>query len=85
MTDPRTSLRSVAFGPLQIMRYVQHTNPSVLLVHRINECDERKDTKTLNQFLSTANDIMDHTVFISSWLEQLHREQNPFTKTLLSF
>ena len=80
MTDQRTSLRSVAFGPLQIMRYVQHTNPSVLLDHRINECDERKDTKTLNQFLSTANDIMDHTVFISSWLEQLHREQNPFTK-----
>ena len=81
MTDPRTSLRSVAFGPLQIMRYVQRINPSVLLVHRINECDERKDTKTLNRFLSTANNIMDHTVFISSWLEQLHQDQNPFTKS----
>ncbi|MCR4313751.1 MAG: hypothetical protein NUV84_00700 [Candidatus Uhrbacteria bacterium] len=81
MTDPRTSLQSVAFGPIQIMRYVHDINPSVLLVHRINECDERKGTKTLNRFLSTANDIMDHTIFISSWLEQLHVKQHPFTKS----
>lgn len=81
MTDPRMSLASVAFGPLQIMRYVHDVNPSVLLVHRVNECDERKGTKTLNRFLSTANDIMDHTIFISSWLEQLHLGQHPFTKS----
>lgn len=81
MTDPRTSMQSVAFGPLQIMRHVQRVNPSVLLVHRINECDERKGTKTLNRFLSTANNIMDHTVFISSWLEQLHQKQHPFAKS----
>ncbi|MBI5370020.1 glycosyltransferase [Candidatus Uhrbacteria bacterium] len=82
MTDPRTSLSSVAFGPLQIMRYVHDINPSVLLVQRVNECDERKGTHRLNRLLSAANEIMDHTIFISAWLEQLHRKQNPFTKNI---
>ncbi|NQV89876.1 glycosyltransferase [Candidatus Uhrbacteria bacterium] len=80
MTDPRTRLKSVAFGPIEIMQYVRTINPSVLLVHRINECDERKGTRTLNRILSTGNKFMDHTVFISSWLEGLHRQQNQFTK-----
>ncbi len=80
MTDPRTSMQSVAFGPLQIMRYVHDINPSVLLVQRVNECDERKGTHGLNQLLSAANQIMDYTVFISSWLEQLHKTQNDFTQ-----
>ncbi len=80
MTDPRTSMQSVAFGPLQIMRYVRDINPSVLLVQRINECDERKGTHGFNRLLCVSNKIMDHTVFISSWLEQLHRKQNPFTE-----
>lgn len=80
LTDPRSSIQSVAFDPLQIMRYVHTINPSVLLVQRINECDERKGTHGLNQLLSVANAIMDHTIFISSWLEQLHRAQNRFTQ-----
>ncbi|MBI4435317.1 hypothetical protein HY630_01465 [Candidatus Uhrbacteria bacterium] len=80
LTDPRTSMQSVTFGPLEIMRYVNDINSSVLLVQRINECDERKGTHGLNRLLSAANGIMDHTVFISSWLERLHRKQNLFTK-----
>jgi glycosyltransferase involved in cell wall biosynthesis len=80
MTDPRKRLRSVAFGPIEILQYVRQINKRVILVQRINECDERKETRGLNKYLSVANKIMDHTVFISSWLEQIHRDQNSFTK-----
>jgi len=79
MTDPRTTLKSVAFGPVEIMRYIRDVHPSTLLVHRINECDERKGTRALNRILAVSNEIMDHTVFISSWLEKLHCQQHPFT------
>lgn len=75
MTDPRTSLRSVSFGPVEIMNYVRKINQNALLVHRINECDERKGTRTLNRTLALANATMDHTVYIASWLVDLFKKQ----------
>lgn len=75
MTDPRTSLRSVSFGPVEIMEYMRNVNPRALIVHRINECDERKGTRTLNRTLALANSIADHTVYIASWLVDLFKKQ----------
>lgn len=45
------------------------------MVHRINECDERKGTTTVNNQIGNANIVADHTVFISSWLKELYRTQ----------
>ncbi|GAI25253.1 unnamed protein product, partial [marine sediment metagenome] len=42
-----------------------------IVVHRINECDERKGTKNVNNYLKRANKIADHTIFISSFLKGL--------------
>jgi glycosyltransferase involved in cell wall biosynthesis len=42
------------------------------VVHRINECDERKGTRTMNVQLRLANYCADHTVFIASWLKRLN-------------
>jgi glycosyltransferase involved in cell wall biosynthesis len=40
-------------------------------VHRVNECDERKNTSLVNRRLELANRCADRTVFISAWLEGL--------------
>ena len=43
-----------------------------IIVHRINECDERKGTNNMNSLLKRANYVSDHTIFIASWLKELN-------------
>lgn len=73
LTDPRPNLTSCAFGPVEILRYLKKINPNTILVQRINECDERKGTSTVNRQLAIANSIMDHTVYIGTWLVDLFK------------
>lgn len=44
-------------------------NPSTKIIHRINECDARKNTNDIDRLLLSANSIADKTVFISEWLQ----------------
>lgn len=46
-------------------------HPSIKIIQRINECDQRKDTHYLNQLLTIASQYADHVVFIASWLKPL--------------
>lgn len=71
LTDPRSRSPSVSFGPGAILRYLAFRNPNALVVHRVNECDERKGTRHMNSMLRRANYAADHTVFIASWLKAL--------------
>jgi len=71
MTDPRWRSPNVSFAAAKILRYVTFRNPKALVVHRINECDERKHTRTMNFRLRTANYCADHTVLVGSWLKNL--------------
>ena len=71
LTDPRWRSPSVSFGAGAIVRYLVRRNPNALVVHRINECDERKGTRNMNRLLRWANYGVDHTVFIASWLKDL--------------
>ena len=70
MTDPRKNLVSCKYNQLEISKYLTK-KPDTIVVHRINECDERKGTKNVNNYLKRANRIADHTVFISSFLKGL--------------
>ena len=70
MTEPRKNLASSNFNQLDIARYLVK-KPDTVVVHRINECDERKKTRNVNEYLSRANKVADSTVFISSYLENL--------------
>jgi len=70
LTDPRSRSPSVSFGAGACLRYLRR-RPQALCVHRINECDERKGTRTMNRRLRLANLAADHTVFIASWLREL--------------
>jgi hypothetical protein len=70
IVDPRSRNPQLTFTPGALFRHLDR-HPKAIAVHRINECDERKDTKTVNMRLRIANAAADHTVFIASWLKEL--------------
>lgn len=69
--DPRARNPSITFTPGAVMRYRAWRNTETVVVHRVNECDERKNTRTMNARLRLANRCADHTVFVGSWLLDL--------------
>lgn len=74
MIDPREDLQRTAFGLKEIIRY-KKVNPQVKIVHRINECDQRKDTDFMDEILRQGNAVADYTVFISQWLRKYFSER----------
>tara|TARA_B100000212_G_C27314617_1_gene507336 strand:- start:21 stop:1094 length:1074 start_codon:yes stop_codon:yes gene_type:complete len=70
LTDPRSFNEGITFGPFEILKYILFNNKTIV-VHRINECDERKNTFHMNKLLKYANYCSDYTIFISSWLKNL--------------
>ena len=77
LTDPRSNSLSSTFDHYDINKYLSK-NINSIVVHRINECDERKNTIGVNRILLEANCISDHTVFISSWLKNLFEKYKKF-------
>ncbi len=67
--DPREDLLNKSFGMQDILKY-RKNNPGVKIIHRINECDQRKSTSFIDEILHEANSAADHTVFISEWLKE---------------
>lgn len=47
------------------------THPRCRIIHRVNECDERKGTTHINAWLLRAAKTADVVVFISTWLKDL--------------
>ncbi len=80
ITEPRKTSESSAFTHIDVQDYLNYVNSKALVVHRINECDERKDTNFVNKYLIEANKIADYTVFVSLWLKELYLEQGINTK-----
>ncbi len=78
LLDPRISSASSTFNHLDIANYINNKNKKVIVVHRINECDERKGTNFVNKNLIEANSFADHTVFISTWLKELFSKYKKF-------
>jgi glycosyltransferase involved in cell wall biosynthesis len=71
IVDPRARNPMVTFTAGAVLRHVAWRNPRTVVVHRINECDERKGTTGMNRRLRLANYAADHTVFIAGWLRDL--------------
>ena len=71
ITEPRITSESSAFTDIDVLSYLKFKNKNALVVHRINECDERKNTKYVNSTLIKANKTADGTVFVSNWLKNL--------------
>lgn len=72
--DPRDELQHKAFGMPEI-RDCKAENHNVKVVHRINECDQRKGTDFMDRLLEKASEVVDHTIFISHWLKDYHAQK----------
>ena len=82
LTDPRSFNDGITFGPFQILKYIIF-NKKTIVVHRINECDERKNTFHMNKLLKCANYFSDHTVFISNYLKKLDIYQKDLPSSVI--
>ena len=69
LIDPRDDLQGKAFGLPEIAAH-QAANPRARVIHRINECDQRKNSSFMDAILEKGNAVADHTVFISEWLRE---------------
>jgi len=74
LTEPRKHTQSSSFNHVDVKRYLTQ-NQNSIVISRINECDERKKSKGLNNFLINTAYFSDHTVFISNWLKELFIDQ----------
>jgi len=77
MTEPRITSKSGAYNQRQISRYLIK-KPDTVVIHRINECDERKGTRGVNKYLMRANMVADYTIFISDFLRNLFIKKGLF-------
>ena len=75
ITEPRKTSESSAFTHIDVQKYKKFVNSKVIVVHRINECDERKNTNYVNKYLIYANRIADQTVYVSKWIMDLYLSQ----------
>ena len=71
LIDPREDNPSKRYG-LPAIRDYKALHPRTVVLHRINECDQRKGTDFMDRMLTDANRLADYTVFISSWLRDYH-------------
>lgn len=71
LIDPRKEGGTKPFGPDEI-RAFKANHPEVRVLHRVNECDQRKNTDFMDRMLEEANGLADATVFISEWLLDYH-------------
>ena len=65
--DPRMDHPKKKFG-LEELRVFRKAHPKVPILHRINECDQRKGTDDIDELLRQTSELTDHTVFIAEWL-----------------
>jgi hypothetical protein len=66
LIDPRPSELGSSIN--DILQY-KHYFPKTKIVHRINECDKRKNTNFIDDLLVRSNKFADETIFISQWLK----------------
>ena len=75
ITEPRKTSESSAFTHFDVLNYIKFVNNETLVFHRINECDERKNTNFTNKYIINANLVSDYTIFVSTWLKNLYEAQ----------
>jgi len=72
-TDPRTGRGSTSLiSSKDVKKYKRHINKNVKVIQRINECDERKNTKKINKLYLKSSEVADHVVFVSEWLRKIY-------------
>jgi len=71
MTNVRRKSETLSYNQISILKYLIN-KPDTIVVHRINNCDESRKTKNMNNYIINADKISDITVFISKYLEDVY-------------
>ena len=74
-TEPRKLSETSSFNHKDIDEYLSVINNNSIVFHRINECDQRKGTNYINEYLIKSNSVADVTIFVSRWLKNLYLEE----------
>ena len=74
MVDPRVGDGRL-FSHEELAKAKKHSNGRLRVIHRVNECDARKGSNSMDSLLAKANKCADHTVFISEWLREYFLSQ----------
>ena len=69
--NPLKSSEMSTFNHLDAYYYKQFVNKESIILQRINECDERKNTTNVNSQIMNANQYADYTVYVSKWIRDL--------------
>lgn len=69
--DPRIQIDNRTFGAQEIRRQLD-ARPDLKVLHRVNECDKRKNTDFMDKELAAINRLANYTVFLSEWLRDYH-------------
>ena len=72
--NPRQFSTNTSYSYKRIAKYKLKNN-NVKVVHRINECDERKNTDYVNNFILKSNTVADFSIFVSEWLFKIYIER----------
>ena len=75
LINPLKNSEQATFNNYDIDYYQSFINNNALAIHRINECDQRKNTTRVNKKIIKSNHFIDHTVYVSSWLRDLYIEE----------
>ncbi|MAV60966.1 MAG: hypothetical protein CMQ83_01215 [Gammaproteobacteria bacterium] len=75
LIDPRKDSITTSYSYLDVIHYLKYVNTNAVVVHRFNECDERKNTTGVNNFMIKANVCSDLNIFVSDWLKQIYLNQ----------
>lgn len=73
MHDPRYSDLKISIN--EILQY-KNWKPDTKIIHRINECDARKNTEGVDSLMIECSKFTDHTVFVSEWMKNYYFEKN---------
>lgn len=74
MIDPRRDNPAKRFGLADLEKF-REANPQIPVLHRINECDQRKGTDDIDELLRRTHLQSDFVVFISRWLRDYFAER----------
>ena len=75
LTNPLIDSELSTFNQHDINYYQNFKNKFAISLHRINECDERKNTNYVNKAIIKANEHIDSNIFVSEWIKNIYLEQ----------
>ncbi len=80
LTNPLKSSETSTFYNFDVEYYLKFVNPNAVVFQRINECDERKNTKGINKKIVRFNKTVDVNLFVSKWIKNLYQKYDSMIK-----